>query len=38
LSAVLAECSIEVEKIATPATEPPAEPKVEVMPLEKTGS
>ena len=38
LSAVLAECSIEVEKIATPASEPPAEPKVEVMPLEKTGS
>ena len=38
LSAVLAECFIEVEKISPPAAEPPAEPKVEVMPLEKTGS
>ena len=38
LSAVLAECSIEVEKTTEPAAEPPSEPKVDVMPLEKTGS
>src|SRR5262245_43490403 len=37
LSAVLAECSIEVEKTTEPAT-PPSEGKVDVEPLEKTGS
>jgi hypothetical protein len=37
LSAVLAECSIEVEKTTEPAT-PPSEAKVDVEPLEKTGS
>ena len=38
LTAILAECSIEVEKTAAPAAEPPAEPKTDVPPLEKTGS
>src|SRR5262245_49119663 len=38
LSAVLAECSIEVEKISPPAAQPPADSPAEVAPLEKTGS